>query len=274
MNKRALAEIAKDYLVSSPWNRIPEEKALSEELIAAPIFEAPIFAVAKADSPEFQNLKAEHIVGRHFMLPAQWLPKAESVISYFFPFTETIRNSNKEDMRYPSKGWMNGRIEGQAFINHFAGFMVDFLKERGFDALFPSGDERFFSQDNADRRGIHKLYTSNWSERHVAYVCGLGTFGLSKGIITEKGMAGRLVSIVTEAVLRPDEKKYQRFDENCTLCGKCIQNCPAQAISFEHGKDHRACSEFLNFVLQENKPWYGCGKCQVNVPCESRNPAR
>ncbi len=37
----------------------------------------------------------------------------------------------------------------------------------------------------------------------MAYISGLGTFSLSKGIITEKGMAGRLISLVTNAALPP-----------------------------------------------------------------------
>ena len=36
---------------------------------------------------------------------------------------------------------------------------------------------------------------STWSERHVAYVSGLGTFGLSGGLITAKGQAVRLGSV-------------------------------------------------------------------------------
>lgn len=44
-----------------------------------------------------------------------------------------------------------------------------------------------------------KTFGSNWSERHAAYVCGLGTFGLSKGLITDKGM-GRTFCV------RPDQR--------------------------------------------------------------------
>ena len=47
---------------------------------------------------------------------------------------------------------------------------------------------------NTDKVGD---YASNWSERHVAYVCGLGTFGC-QGLITSKGLAGRFGSIITD----------------------------------------------------------------------------
>ena len=272
MDRQTLLESACCYLASSEDNRIAKEKALAEELVAVQIFDEPILAAAAADDPGFEALRSDEVIGAHAALPTDWLPGAKSVVSLFFPFTKTIRDGNKVDMSYPSKGWMHGRVEGQVFIDGFSAFLVELLRGNGFDAVAPSIHERFFSVGGSDTRGIGKLYTSNWSERHVGYVCGLGTFGLSKGIITEKGMAGRLTSVVTDLQLTPDGRAYQRFDENCVLCGKCIQNCLANAISFEHGKDHEACSKFVGRTLAENKPRYGCGKCQVGVPCEARNP--
>lgn len=50
------------------------------------------------------------------------------------------------------------------------------------------------------------------------------------------------------------------------------KNCPANAISIENGKNHIICSEFLDITMEKHKPRYGCGKCQIDVPCESRIP--
>ena len=272
MDKQTLIEKSCRYLAESEFNIISKEKALSDDLVSVKIYEEPIIAVADAGNVKFSDLKASEIIGEHFMLPTDWLPGAKSVISFFFPFTETIRSSNRADMSYPSKGWMNGRIEGQTFLGVFSNDMVKFLEESGYKAVAPSIDKRFISKPGSGGDNISAMYTSNWSERHVAYACGMGTFSLSKGLITEKGMAGRLTSIVTELQLLPDEKEYQDYTENCIMCGKCIDNCPVNAISFEHGKNHDVCSKFLSTVLSENSPWYGCGKCQVGVPCEARNP--
>ncbi len=272
MDIQALLENANRYTLTSEFNYISKVKALSDELVSTKIFEEPLIAIAKADDTKFRGLQAEGVIGEHFVLPEDWLSSGKSVVSFFLPYTEAIRNSNKLDMSYPSKGWLNGRIEGQFFINKFSEFIVENLKTSGFKTIAPSIDKRFFSNTDEDNKGIGKLHTINWSERHVAYVCGMGTFSLSKGIITEKGMAGRLTSIVTELDLPPDNKEFKRFDENCTMCGKCLKNCPVNAISFEQGKNHELCSSFLNSVLAKHAPWYGCGKCQVNVPCEKRNP--
>jgi len=114
--------------------------------------------------------------------------------------------------------------------------------------------------------------TSNWSERHITYACGLGTFGLSKGIITKKGVSGRLGSILTDLDLPKDKRGYKDIYEYCTMCGLCIDRCPAHAISIEDRKNSSSCSNFLNKVMEKHNPRYGCGKCQVSVPCESEIP--
>ncbi len=58
------------------------------------------------------------------------------------------------------------------------------------------------------------------------------------------------------------------------MCRACIRNCPVDAISTENGKDHKKCTSFQDLTAEKFKPRYGCGKCQVGVPCESRIPAR
>ena len=119
-----------------------------------------------------------------------------------------------------------------------------------------------------------------WSERHIAYACGLGTFSLNDGLITPKGMAVRIGSVVTLLKLMPSEKRYQHHRENCLQfrnekCGKCISRCPAGAIT-EKGHDKDKCYEYINseplkakyleYGLQNPRP--ACGLCQTGVPCE------
>jgi len=145
-------------------------------------------------------------------------------------------------------------------------YLLKTILEAGFKSVAPSIDSRY--KNGAE----NTQHTSNWSERHVAYACGLGTFGLSKGIITKKGIAGRFGSILTELELPKDTRPYSDIYEYCTMCGLCINRCPANAISLENGKQSPLCSDFLDKTREKHNPRYGCGKCQVSVPCESGLP--
>ena len=231
------------------------------------IFEAPIFGFAATSDEYFKVFRQPGIIGEHFMLPEEWLKGSKTVLSFFLPFTEEVRKSNCKDMEWPSFEWLQGRIEGQAFLNKLTEHLKVELEKAGYTALIPAMDKRFWSKKEGG-------FTSNWSERHVAFVAGLGTFGLSKGLITKKGMAGRFGSIITDLELLPDKRDYEGIYEYCTNCGACAKNCPVGAISLKNGKNHKVCSDFQDITAEKYKPRYGCGKCQVKVPCESCIPKK
>jgi len=46
-------------------------------------------------------------------------------------------------------------------------------------------------------------YASSWSERHAAHAAGLGTFGLCDGLITARGKAMRVGSVVAKISIQP-----------------------------------------------------------------------
>ncbi len=263
-----LQKIAKDFVENDPDNIVSEIIAISPKVIGLKMYEPPIFAVGNALDEAFINLKKPNVVGEHFLLPTDWMSTAKSVISLFIPFTDEVKKSNIENIEDPSDEWLHARIEGQAFINKLLKKLQSEIQNAGFQCVIPSLDNTFKSTINEDLN----VFTSNWSERHVAYVCGLGTFGLSKGLITEKGIAGRMGSLITDMPLVTSVRKYNDIYEYCTMCGECIKNCPVNAISFENGKNHVLCSAFLDDVLEKHKPRYGCGKCQVGGPCSSSIP--
>ncbi len=267
MLDKLLSEIM-ELVPNSPMNYISKDLALSEELAGQRLFEEPIYAVASAEDPMFLKLKNE-VIGEHFRLPTEWNEKAQSVISFFLPFRQEIIKSNKE-VGDPSLLWLHGRIEGQEFVRTMAEYVVDFFEKQGLQSIYPIQTSDFFAVREDPVLG----FSSNWSERHVAFVCGLGTFGLSKGIITKKGMAGRLCSIVTEAKLPTSTRYYTEVYENCSMCGACIKRCPAQAISLEEGKKHSPCYAFCSYVKKKYMPRHGCGKCQTYVPCTNKIPPK
>jgi len=242
-----------DFVLNSPQNIVNELGMLR-------IYDQPLVGVAGVEDVLWEKLKEPEVVGLHHLSPQEWLVGAKTIISYFLPFTQSIRRSNCSE-GLPSTEWLYGRYEGEMFNIALCSFVVDLIEKAGGHAIAPALDKRFAV---IKRR-------SNWSERHVAFIAGLGTFSLNCSMITSSGSAGRYGSVIGDFALEPTKRLYKEVDEYCTKCGACIDRCPPRAIS-ENGKDHGSCSHFLDEVRERYKPRYGCGKCQTAVPCEDRNP--
>ncbi|MDD3305517.1 MAG: 4Fe-4S binding protein [Acetobacterium sp.] len=276
MDKKEVIELAIDFIANSADNRIKVDSQAPPELVGKRIYDAPIFGFCEARDEVFAILKQPKVIGCHFRKPHEWLPTAQTVISFFLPYSEAVKASNREQKIWPSWGWLVGRVEGHILLQALLLELQMRLKKAGYATIIPTMDKKFFSitEPIEEHCGEPLAFTSNWSERHIAYLCGLGTFGLSKGLITEKGIAGRFGSLVTELQLEPNQRPYQSYNAYCTQCGACVKQCPVNGISIEKGKDHQRCSIFLDKTAQKFAPRYGCGKCQVKVPCESGIPAR
>ena len=160
-------------------------------------------------------------------------------------------------------------------LNGFMDLLQYHLTDAGIGACVPSMDGRFLAQRESliGEDGDDFPVNSRWSERHTAYACGLGTFGLSRGLITKRGMAGRITSIIINAEFEPDERPYTGIYDFCIRCGACALKCPVKAISMEYGKNNAKCSSYLDKTNELYSPRYVCGKCQVGVPCEAKMPA-
>lgn len=241
-------------LDESPLNKIEGTKQR--------IFGQVSIGVADSQDPLFMKLKEQDVIGSHHMTPKEWFSEAVAVISFFLSFTEEVRESN-HIAREPSRKWLFGRIEGEIMNKGVRQFVADQVEKDGGKALIPTMDQRF---SVINRR-------SNWSERHVAYIAGLGTFGLSKSFISEKGSAGRIGSVIVNLPYPVTKRRYTDIYQNCNQCGRCIVRCPAQAID-EEGKKHEPCSLFLDETKVKYAPRYGCGKCQTAVPCEYKIPTK
>jgi epoxyqueuosine reductase QueG len=267
-----------DFVRQSPLNYVTEQMAISPEDIGKRLYDDPIVKIGSADDPMWQQLKEPTAIGAHFVAPKEWLSEARSVVSYFAPFSDYVVEGNRADALKVGNGWLYARVEGQAFLTEVNHFLERWFVEQGFKAISPYASDDFkyvFEAGTNDDIADKSLsFTSNWSERHVAYVCGLGTFGLSKGIITERGMAGRFGSVVTNAPLATTPRPYSDIYEYCTKCGACARQCPANAITLAEGKSHPKCCAYVNIMRERYAPRFGCGKCQVAVPCERSIPKR
>lgn len=278
MKKNQVKQQIRSLFATVEGNALAEIEGIDGSFSNVSLFDEPLVGFGSADDPLFEAYKQPGVVGPWHLSPREWLPEARSVVSIFFPMSDAVRESNRRREGRASTLWAYARIEGQSYIASFMGALEAWFRAEGAAACAPSLDER--QRMIVGGKGIEgfaelddRSYGSRWSERHAAYACGLGTFGLSRGLITERGMAGRFGSVVVGEAFPVDVRPYSGIDEYCIMCGACIDRCPVGAISLEHGKDHALCAPFIEASKIVHRPRYGCGLCQTGVPCEQRNPS-
>ena len=243
-----LKKEAKEYLEASPANRPPSFGGDA-------IFDEPLLGFADGDDPIFQSYKT--IVGDSHITPGEALerhlraagvgnerrPPRVSVISVVFPITHGTRLGLREETLVTSLRWNHTRWLGQKLVEEVMRHIASVVERMGYRAVVPGLADFYKTTDSPT--GM----VSNWSERHVAYAAGLGTFSLSDGLITPKGVAVRCASVVTDALLPASPRTYPNHMANCLFykdrsCRRCIERCPAGAIT-EQGHDRLRCRDFL-----------------------------
>ncbi len=236
------------------------------------VWKDPLIACAAADDPLFGRLRK--VAGPTHALPRELLPGARAVIAFFLPFDEPVARSNIGG-RYSSARWADAYAETNRLIHDLCLRLQGHLEGSGYrSTVIP-----------ATRNFDPVRLASDWSHRHVAYVAGLGRFGIHNMLITEQGCCGRLGSVVTDCPLEPTPRagcEYCLFKRDGS-CGRCADRCVNQALtvtSFDRRRCYAMCLE--NAARQSaggrqagpEGPADICGKCLVGVPCSFRNPSR
>jgi epoxyqueuosine reductase len=279
----ALEQVIKAFVKNSPLNRMPATRELT-------IFNEPLVRFADGNDPLYMEYKA--IIDPSHLTPHEALaqslgkstgalPSSLFVVSWVLPIMEKTRVSNRRETKVPSRRWSHTRYYGEEFNNEVRRHVVEVLAEVGALAVAPMLQPYFRTSVN-EKVGLF----SNWSERHSAYVAGHGTFSLSDGFITERGIAHRCGSVVTDLPLSPRPRAYDGPFSNCLFyvdgsCRACIDRCPAGAIT-ERGHDKMRCMGYLRQIgylpmpetYNDETSVAGCGLCQTNVPCEYSIPAK
>ncbi len=280
---RFIEQQIKGFVRASPANRLP---FLNDYIM----WDEPLVKFADGEDPIFTEYKSiiapTHLTPREALAKAydrspEHMPGSISVISWILPAAEQTRKSNYAQTRVPGRLWSHTRWYGEKFNEELRTYVVGLLTGAGYLAAAPMLQPYF------------KIYTnekgpySNWSERHVAYAAGQGTFGLSDGLITERGIAHRCGNVVTDLVLPASARTAKGPYSNCLFylgvdCRACIDRCPAGAIT-EKGHDKNKCRQYLRDIgysaeavrdgYDNDRSVQGCGLCQTRVPCEFQNPA-
>jgi len=272
-----LGEIIQDYIDTSPINHIGNgtgERAWTDSLVGFANGADPIFREYKQHVGEFHWTPRE-IFNDTF--PDQAAADEElTVISYILPQTEATKVDHRQEIKRPSERWARTRIFGEKFNEALQQHLVGQLAEAGIQALAPT-----LTPGWKTSLSPKYVFASYWSHRHAAYAAGLGTFGLCDGLITPKGKAMRVGSVVARIPIPSTPRPYDQHRAYCLFfsngtCKECVDRCPVGALS-ENGHDKIKCRKFLGVTakyVEKNFGFkgYGCGLCQIGVPCESGIP--
>ena len=276
---RWVGGIIRDFVDKDPGNRMP---AGSGERI----WDEPLVGFASGADPMFVQNK-EHI-GDFVWTPAEIMAEAHPelefgdqdlvVIAWVLPQTEATRRENAGQKVYPSRRWAVARGPGEAFNERLRAHLVAELERAGVAAVAPMLHPKWQREDSA-KYG----YASRWSERHAAHAAGLGTFGLCDGLITPRGKAVRVGSVVARLEVPASGRPYRDHHAYCLFysqgtCLKCVPRCPVGALS-PQGHDKIKCGRHVHVTSSAYvKETYGleadcCGLCQVEVPCSHHIPS-
>jgi epoxyqueuosine reductase len=284
-----LAAAIKEYVANSPENKLPR---YHNELLADP----PLVGFADGYDPIFQDFKNGTVIGEFHFTPEEALstylkrqhknikenrPSSISVISIVFTATQKTRLSNHRESVMSSPRWQYAFGRGMMLMENTLKYLVSLLESLGHQAIAPINTKPAFFLWQ-----IPGGPTADWSEKHIAYAAGLGTFGLNSGLITPQGAALHCGSVITDLAITPTPRAHGDYLANCLYyqngsCQRCVQRCPSGALS-RQGYNSVKCFFYHEVELPRickdlgREPERGthpiCSLCQTNVPCENRIP--
>lgn len=292
-----LYQYLEGLILDSSLNRLPEQYGGDR------IFDLPLIGVSRGDDSIFEKYK--EVVGPEHLTPLEmWAANGLEtagdsashlrILSMVFPYGKRIREESRTAVRMPAEIYCVGRNYANAFIRDVQQKTTQYFESQGFRSLSASLSPPFRI---LTQRKQPQFY-STWSERHLAFAAGLGTFSLHEAMITEAGCNVRFGSVITDAPLDVTPRKSDEPYANCLYyatgkCRECAKRCPADAIT-EAGHDKIKCRKYGEIVSKEMnerlgallKPHQrniagigivtshpvGCAFCQFGVPCMDRNP--
>ena len=169
----------------------------------------------------------------HIMRPSRYLPTARALVSIALHINEAAcdligrgANEHTAPPSYHSYQWFTLSIINRK-LDEFAYFGAKFLEDRGWLSYpIPANIPHDIRPTPEYPGGPGDL-----SHKHAAVACGLGDFGWHNLVLTpEFGSRQKLVTIVTEAPLRPDPLCMQKLCDPVACGWACARACPTAAI--------------------------------------------
>lgn len=220
-------------------------------------YRKPLVGFACAHDPLFNQLKKS--IGPHHLHPTELLPEAQTVIAFFLPFSEDLIRTQRKHPQV-AKEWALAYIETNNLIEIISTKLKEALAEDEITAVTQKATHNFNEHD----------LTAMWSHKSVAFIAGLGTFGLNQMLITPAGCSGRFGSLILSAPIPPTPRLTFEYCRNLRdgKCQFCVNNCPVSALTTD-GLDKQLCYTHLleiNQTFPDLALCDVCGKCAVG-PC-------
>lgn len=251
---------------SQDWLRTEIEKIVTrwKEESHQDYWRKPLVNIAAANDPLFDQLKVA--VGSEHAMPEDLLQGARSVVVFFLPFQPWLGKKNTEEEFFAAREWAESYVTTNQLIAGINTHLKNIIEKAGY-AVSTTPATHNFDQE--------KLI-SGWSHKHLAYIAGLGTFGLNQLLITEAGCCGRLGSLVTSMPL-PETPRPQRewcLEKAGHSCHVCVSRCRYEALHKTRFDRHACYQQCLkNNAHYTDLPLVDvCGKCACEVPCSYRIP--
>lgn len=122
----------------------------------------------------------------------------------------------------------------------------------------------------------YEIFADNGSlvDRYLAYLSGIGYFGVNNNIITDKYGSYVFIAYIVNNYEFPADKP---IDKNCIKCNRCVESCPGGAILGDFEMNPRKCLSYITqkkeelseqerVLLKQNKKIFGCDICQEVCP--------
>ncbi|WP_168198219.1 tRNA epoxyqueuosine(34) reductase QueG [Crassaminicella thermophila] len=181
--------------------------------------------------------------------PKETMPDVASIIVCLFPYFTGYFDSNISKYTYS--------IDYHRIIKEKLDKIGEFLKER---------IENFSYKAFVD--------TGPLVDRYLAYLAGLGYFGINNNLINDKYGSYVFIGYILNNYKFEVDKP---LNKTCKKCGECIKKCPGGAILGDFQMNPRRCLSFITQkkeeltqeerdILKKNKMVFGCDICQDVCP--------
>jgi epoxyqueuosine reductase QueG len=186
--------------------------------------------------------------------PASLMRNSRSVIVIGIPVQRTILATA------PSAYYSEHYKTVNSMLDHSAQRIAMELQIEGHAAMFVSRD------GYQGIEGLRRDASSFFSHRHSAYLAGMGSFGVSNMLLTEKnGPRIRFTSVITTAPLVCGEPSKKVL---CTKCMICTTSCTEDAVASgtypENITNKQKCVEYSDIL--KKRGCSPCGRCIFVCP--------